>query len=81
MARRNLTQLDLRMEDLQEYEMVKKCHENSKKFGGAEHLPDNSGLAANKSEESTSPCFAKMTKEMIQDRIGYDPGPRQQPFW
>lgn len=71
MARRQLTRMELRMEDLQEYEVMKKASER-KKYG-AESL-DNSvlGLQLLTNQKSRP----GMNKDVLYERIGYNPALR-----
>ena len=69
MARRLLTRTELRMEDLQEYEVVKK-HQEKRKNG-----MDSSNTLFARPEESMISSF-KHNREMIYERIGYNPTPR-----
>lgn len=72
MTRRRLTRLELRMEDLQEYESVKKQCE--KKKIGLENQ-DSIAVAFGRSDE-TNFTNLKINKETIHERIGYNPTPR-----
>lgn len=70
MARRQLTRIELRMEDLQEYEQMKKQHEK-RKFEGSEEVIQDIGtphLITNFKNRSN--------KEIVYERIGYNPAPR-----
>lgn len=71
MARRLLTRAELRMEDLQEYELVKKFQEKRK--AGMEPL--NIPNALGRHDDSIASNF-KHNREMIYERIGYNPNPR-----
>lgn len=70
MARRLLTRTELRMEDLQEYEFVKK-HQERRKNG----MDSSNTSAFGRPEESMISSF-KHNREMIYERIGYNPTPR-----
>lgn len=74
MARRLLTRTELRMEDLQEYEFVKK-HQERRKNG----MDSSNTSAFARPEESMISSF-KHNREMIYERIGYNPTPRN-PQW
>ncbi|KZS16205.1 Uncharacterized protein APZ42_018116 [Daphnia magna] len=71
MARRLLTRAELRMEDLQEYELVKKFQE--KKKTGMDHANISSALGRH--DDPIASNF-KHNREMIYERIGYNPNPR-----
>ncbi len=72
MARRVLTRMDLRMEDLQEYELMKKSNER-KKLGQLDSLEGSIlGLPGLNNQKSHRAC----PKETVHERIGYNPAPR-----
>lgn len=72
MARRLLTRIELRMEDLQEYELMKKQQE--KRRNGVDNL-DNALSSSGRIEEQSFTNF-KSNRELIYERIGYNPIPR-----
>lgn len=72
MARRTLTRIELRMEDLQEYEQAKKQHEKSKH--GMDNSFENSLVLGGSTTHFTSSLRGPgHTRETIHERIGYNP--------
>ena len=68
MARRQLTRIELRMEDLQEYEQVKKLEK--RKLEGTEETAQDLGTQIITSFRN------RLNKEIVYERIGYNPAPR-----
>ncbi len=71
MARRLLTRIELRMEDLQEYEMVKKQQEKRKNG-----LESSESLSLFGRPEESMSNFKHTSRETVYERIGYNPTPR-----
>lgn len=71
MARRRLTRLELKMEDLQEYETARK--QTDKKKISLENSDLMSSIG--RPEDFHAPNF-KITKEGVYDRIGFNPTTR-----
>jgi len=67
MARRQLTRIELKMDDLQEYEVMKRQQEKRKSESSEGTVVGSASVAGFKSSR---------TKEAIQERIGYNPAPR-----
>jgi len=70
MARRQLTRIELRMEDLQEYEQMKKQFEK-RKFDGSEEAVREVGTP-----HLITSFKNRGNKEIVHERIGYNPAPR-----
>jgi len=70
MARRQLTRIELRMEDLQEYEQMKKQLEK-RKFEGSEEVVQDVGTP-----HLITNFKNRANKEIVYERIGYNPAPR-----
>lgn len=73
MIRRNPTRIELKMEDIQEYEKIKKERESRKL------AQKNSLLGVSPAGHQPSdivPAPAKHTLDTIHQRIGFDPTPR-----
>ena len=70
MARRQLTRIELKMDDLQEYEAIKR-QQDKRKLDNMDNITIGS---------TSITSFKNRNKEMIQERIGYNPAPRH-PQW
>lgn len=69
MLRRNPTRIELKLIDIEkEYEVIKK-ERDSEKIKVLADIPST----------SDSPMQLKTKTELIHERIGYDPKPKQQP--
>ena len=66
MARRQLTRIELKMDDLQEYEAIKR-QQDKRKLDNMDNITIGS---------TSITSFKNRNKEMIQERIGYNPAPR-----
>lgn len=64
MLRRNLTKIEPKLEDLVELE-------------NAKNRANGSGPNSEKADASNEPLDLVKTKEMVQERIGYNPKPRK----
>ena len=68
MLRRKLTRIELKLEDLEEWNTKKKEKEQSKKNENAKRNPDQSDTPMFETPET-----GKSKKDTIHERIGYDP--------
>jgi anaphase-promoting complex subunit 12 len=77
MLRRKLTRIELKLDDLDEWNTMKREKEMEKRL---QNLSKGNGNGA---DPSDSPMFdngdnSKSKKEVIHERIGYDPRPKPQ---
>ena len=69
MKRRDPTRIELKLDDIQEYEQMKRELElKNKKINPLDDAASNNGAETN---------GAKSRSEIIHKRIGYDPTPKQ----
>ncbi len=73
MLRRNLTRIELKLDDIEEYETIKKERELEKKTAGF----NTPGPEIANPDDSAN--AGKTKKDIIHERIGYDPQPLPQP--
>lgn len=74
MIRRDPTRIELKLEDIQEYEQMKRKMEEEKKQKSTGSPMDASGAIA--PDAADHPLTSKTKTEIIHERIGYDPAPK-----
>ncbi|CAH1271289.1 Hypp4617 [Branchiostoma lanceolatum] len=78
MIKRKPTRIELKLDDLDEFEAVKKEVEERRKQRNAELLglgTQGEGAAAATNGDTSPPPSAKTKADRINERIGYDPTP------
>jgi len=83
MIRRPLTRIELKMDDVEEFDAVKKSNKKPSFTGddsspGLADLSSTSTAAAGTSSAATvGPSTSKTSKESAYSRIGFDPRPKK----
>jgi anaphase-promoting complex subunit 12 len=73
MIRRDPTRIELKLEDIQEYEQMKRKMEEEKKQKSNGSPMEASGAIAPDADQHVT---SKTRTEIIHERIGYDPAPK-----
>lgn len=81
MIRRPLTRIELKMDDVEEFEAVKKSNKKPS-FTGDDSSPGLADLSSTSTAAATSattigPSTSKASKESAYSRIGFDPRPKK----
>ena len=77
MIRRNPTRSELKLEDIKEFEQVKRKHDDKKRGQLMFDMsPSDTFLAGGSIDGGTIAGTSKTRTEMINERIGYDPTPK-----
>jgi anaphase-promoting complex subunit 12 len=82
MMRRDPTRIELKLDDIQEYELMKREMDNRKAKNGpfgketTGNSPNNEESKNNIMDDKNSEETGKNRTEAIHRRIGYDPNPR-----
>jgi anaphase-promoting complex subunit 12 len=70
MIRRDPTRIELKLDDIQEYEQLKR------EMDAKRQAAKNNLLGASPSDTAKDTFVAKTSTEIIHERIGYDPKPK-----